>query len=62
MGYARKSPGDEDEGNRARLLQNMINNLKERSFAQKVYVSSSSVASTPFAERELRVDESIMAQ
>lgn len=60
VGYARKSPGDEDENDKVRLLQDMINNLTERSFVQRVYVSPSSSASTPFCERDLKFNNSIM--
>ncbi|KAG2228722.1 hypothetical protein INT48_007455, partial [Thamnidium elegans] len=60
VGYARKSPGDEDENDRIRLLQDMINNLSERSFAQRIYVSPNSCASTPFFERDLKLNDNIM--
>ncbi|EPB80987.1 hypothetical protein HMPREF1544_12320 [Mucor circinelloides 1006PhL] len=60
VGYARKSPGDEDENDRIWLLQdNMINNLSERSFAQGIYVSPSSSASTPFFEHMLEYLSSV---
>ncbi|KAG0980959.1 hypothetical protein G6F29_007434 [Rhizopus arrhizus] len=62
VGYARKSPGDEDENDRIRLLQDMINNLSERSFAQKIYVSPSSCASIPFFERDLKHNDNIMGK
>ncbi|KAI9477916.1 MAG: hypothetical protein EXX96DRAFT_229960 [Benjaminiella poitrasii] len=60
--YARKSPGDKDENDRIRLLQDMINNLSERSFAQRIYVSPSSYASTPFFERDLKRNDNIMGK
>ncbi|GAA5814541.1 hypothetical protein MFLAVUS_008038 [Mucor flavus] len=60
VGYARKSPGDESEDNRIRLLQDMINNLSERSFAQRIYVSTNSYFSVPFPERDLKLDNSVM--
>lgn len=62
VGYARKSPGDEDENDRIRLLQDMINNLSERSFAQRIYVSPSSCASIPFFERDLKHNDNIMGK
>ncbi|KAG1040239.1 hypothetical protein G6F43_012332 [Rhizopus delemar] len=40
----------------------MINNLSERSFAQRIYVSPSSCASTPFSERDLKRNDDIMGK
>ncbi|KAG1534264.1 hypothetical protein G6F49_013390 [Rhizopus delemar] len=40
----------------------MINNLSERSFAQRIYVSPSSCASTPFFERDLKRNDNIMGK
>ncbi|KAI8365233.1 uncharacterized protein BYT42DRAFT_649161 [Radiomyces spectabilis] len=53
VGYARKSPNDDDPDRRARLLQSMITNLRTRSLCTRIYVSSSSRASDPFHERDL---------
>ncbi|KAL0075651.1 hypothetical protein J3Q64DRAFT_1703071 [Phycomyces blakesleeanus] len=49
IGYARKSPTSEDVTSRTRLLKSMVSNLKERSFATKIFVS-------PFIMDELSVD------
>lgn len=40
----------------------MINNLSERSFAQRIYVSPSSCASIPFFERDLKRNDNIMGK
>ncbi|KAI9487111.1 MAG: hypothetical protein EXX96DRAFT_551861 [Benjaminiella poitrasii] len=54
IGYARKSPTGEDVTGRTRLLKSMISNLKERSFATKIFVSPCSWASTPLESRDLQ--------
>lgn len=59
VGYARKSPIDNDPENTTRLMQAMVRNLKERSFASRIYVSSS-WASTRLIQRDLKPDNSIM--
>ncbi|KAI9255382.1 hypothetical protein EDC94DRAFT_491676, partial [Helicostylum pulchrum] len=35
VGYARKSPTDDNIENNTRLIQSMVENLKERSFVQE---------------------------
>lgn len=60
VGYARKSPTDDNIENNTRLIQSMVGNLRERSFATRVYVSISSWASTPFTERDLKADSKLM--
>lgn len=57
IGYARKSPSPEDQETRVRLLNSMINNLRSRSLATRVYVSACSRSSTPFQERDLKNHE-----
>ncbi|ORX60554.1 hypothetical protein DM01DRAFT_1332697 [Hesseltinella vesiculosa] len=52
IGYARKSPSNSDSTTRLRLSQKMINNLRDRSLEDKIYVSTSSHASSPFNERD----------
>ncbi|KAG0167033.1 hypothetical protein DFQ30_006471 [Apophysomyces sp. BC1015] len=52
IGYARKSVGPEDSDTRVRLLQSMIDKLKERSLKSKVFISTSSSASQLFSERD----------
>ncbi|ORE10644.1 hypothetical protein BCV72DRAFT_199259 [Rhizopus microsporus var. microsporus] len=61
VGYSRNSPTDNSTANTTRLLQLMVDNLKERSFASRVYVSSSSWASTPFAKRDSKANDGIMS-
>lgn len=51
IGYARKSPTTENLDTRVKLLESMINNLRSRSFATRIYVSACSRASKPFSER-----------
>ncbi|KAG2198835.1 hypothetical protein INT47_000751 [Mucor saturninus] len=53
IGYCRKSPSQETEETRLKLLQKMVKNLRSRAFAQKVFVSASSKASDPLHERDL---------
>lgn len=62
VGSARKSPSDEDEDTRIRLLQDMINNLTERSFAKRIYISANSRSSTPFFERDLKPHDSVISE
>ncbi|OAD67336.1 hypothetical protein PHYBLDRAFT_174376 [Phycomyces blakesleeanus NRRL 1555(-)] len=54
LGYARKSPTGEDAPSRTRLLKSMVSNLKERSFATKIFVLPSSWASSTLASRDLK--------
>ncbi|KAI9267002.1 hypothetical protein BY458DRAFT_437561, partial [Sporodiniella umbellata] len=58
--YARKSPTIDNIDTRTRLLQAMVDNLHERSFTSKVYVSTNSYSSTPFFERDLKNKDSII--
>lgn len=60
IGYARKSPSDDDIETRLKLLQQMINNLRDRSFVDKVYVSISSHAYLPLNERDSNTSNEIM--
>ncbi|ORE00700.1 hypothetical protein BCV72DRAFT_107470 [Rhizopus microsporus var. microsporus] len=62
VGYVRKSPTADILDNRVELLQQMVDNLRSRSFATRIFVSSSSRASTAFAERDLNVDQNIYQQ
>jgi hypothetical protein len=62
VGYVRKSPTVDTLDNRVKLLHQMIDNLRSRSFATRIFVSSSSRASTAFVERDLKVDEKIYQQ
>lgn len=60
VGYVRKSPTDDNVDNNTRLVQSMVGNLKERSFASRVYAPLSSWASTSFVERDLKFDSKTM--
>ncbi|ORX54058.1 hypothetical protein DM01DRAFT_1287208, partial [Hesseltinella vesiculosa] len=60
IGYARKSAGSEELDTRVRLLQCMIDKLKERSLATKVFVSTSSSASQPLCERDIVKDAKVL--
>ncbi|KAL7308718.1 hypothetical protein PS15m_011887 [Mucor circinelloides] len=57
IGYARKSPTTDNLDMRVRLLESMVNNLRSRSFATRIYVSACSSSSTSFSERDLKNDE-----
>ncbi|OAD67807.1 hypothetical protein PHYBLDRAFT_150896 [Phycomyces blakesleeanus NRRL 1555(-)] len=52
--YVRKSPSDVDLETRSKLLQKMVDDLLDRSLVDKVYVSVSSLTSSPFNERDLK--------
>ncbi|KAG0182894.1 hypothetical protein DFQ28_001820, partial [Apophysomyces sp. BC1034] len=54
VGYCRKSPGQEIDGDRIRLLQQMVNRLSDRSLVEKVFVSCCSSASDLLLERDLK--------
>ncbi|CAO3693174.1 unnamed protein product [Rhizopus stolonifer] len=60
IGYARKSSTIDNIDTRTRLLQTMVDNLHERSFTSKVYVSTCSYSSTPFFERDLKNKDDII--
>ncbi|KAG1041456.1 hypothetical protein G6F43_012094 [Rhizopus delemar] len=60
IGYARKSPGEESEEVRIRLLQTMVDRLYERSLVDEVFVSPCSKASDPMKARDLKVNEAIL--
>ncbi|CEJ02363.1 hypothetical protein RMCBS344292_16370 [Rhizopus microsporus] len=62
VGYTRKSPTADTSDNCVKLLNKMINNLRSRSFASHIFVSSSSRVSTAFVERDLKVDQKIYEQ
>ncbi|KAI9299752.1 hypothetical protein BJ944DRAFT_235425 [Cunninghamella echinulata] len=60
VGYARKSPGTEDDTTRAKLLQRMVNNLKERSYAEKVFISTKSLSNEAITSRDMNSNDSII--
>ncbi|KAI7866947.1 uncharacterized protein EV154DRAFT_540974 [Mucor mucedo] len=60
IGYVRKSPSDVNFETRLKLVQQMVDNLRDRSLVDKVYVSVSSHASSPFNERDLNKNDGIM--
>lgn len=53
IGYARKSIGHEDEENRKRLLNLMVQGLKERSLCDMVFVSWSCSAADILVSRDM---------
>lgn len=59
IGYVRKSPGNEEEETRLRLLKAMIHNLKDRSLVEKIYVSPSSKSSERMIDRDSTTKEPI---
>ncbi|KAG1462567.1 hypothetical protein G6F56_005492 [Rhizopus delemar] len=61
VGYARKSPSNDKNENRLKLLQKMVDNLENRSLTTRIYVSFSSCASTPFSERDTTTSKSTIA-
>lgn len=60
IGYVRKSPSDVDLETRRNLLQKMVDNLLDRSLVDKVYVSVSSLASSPLKERDLDENDDVI--
>ncbi|KAI9030655.1 hypothetical protein CLU79DRAFT_349234 [Phycomyces nitens] len=58
--YARKSSTDDDIENSARLIQLIVGNLKGRSFATRLYVSTPSWVFSPFAKRDLKPDSKVI--
>ncbi|KAG2218961.1 hypothetical protein INT45_008385 [Circinella minor] len=52
IGYARKSPGKDNEANRVRCLRSMCDRLVERSLVDVVFISSCCKAADPLAERD----------
>ncbi|EIE92218.1 hypothetical protein RO3G_17025 [Rhizopus delemar RA 99-880] len=52
IGYARKSKGKEEEEARLRLLQKMIDSLKNRSLVDQVFISICSGALSPIPSRD----------
>lgn len=53
MGYARKSPTNESDEARSRLLTQMVHLLRKRSLADKVFVSAISNANEQMARRDI---------
>ncbi|CEG81982.1 hypothetical protein RMATCC62417_16116 [Rhizopus microsporus] len=62
IGYVRKSPGNEKEKTRIQLVQKMVNCLNNRSFVDKVFVSSCSSASDPLASRGLKDNQQTLGK
>ncbi|CAO3630977.1 unnamed protein product [Cunninghamella blakesleeana] len=58
--YARKSPGKEDDTSRISCLQKMINNLKNRSIVDKIFVSANSKSSESIFTRDTKIQQNIM--
>ncbi|KAI8330837.1 hypothetical protein BC941DRAFT_360974, partial [Chlamydoabsidia padenii] len=52
IGYARKSQGHESLADRTRLLQRMVDSLRDRSLVDRVYASPSSSANEKLANRD----------
>ncbi|KAI8326788.1 hypothetical protein BD560DRAFT_361671, partial [Blakeslea trispora] len=62
VGYARKSPSNDTNENRVKLLQKMVDNLRNRSLTTRVYVSFSSYATAPLNERDTTTSKSMIAK
>ncbi|KAG1039354.1 hypothetical protein G6F43_012519 [Rhizopus delemar] len=62
IGYARKSPGNEEEKTRIELLQKTVNCLSNRSLVDKVFVSFCCSASDPLASRDLKDNSQILGK
>lgn len=53
IGYCRKSPTEDDDETRTRLLNQMVEKLKGRSLVDRVYVSPCSSADEQMRMRDL---------
>ncbi|KAI9475634.1 MAG: hypothetical protein EXX96DRAFT_506170 [Benjaminiella poitrasii] len=60
IGYARKSKGEKDDMKRRCLLNLMVEKLKTRSLADRVFVSPISSAGDPFNKRDEKKREEVM--
>lgn len=60
IGYARKSTGRNDQENRKRLLNSMVQCLKERSLCDTVFVSWSCSAAANIASRDMNVNPDLL--
>ncbi|KAG0162690.1 hypothetical protein DFQ30_001500 [Apophysomyces sp. BC1015] len=61
IGYVRKSPTNESDASRVRLLQLMVDKLYFRGKCEEVYASPCCLASQPILERDSPRAESIIA-
>ncbi|KAI8977587.1 hypothetical protein BDF20DRAFT_821279 [Mycotypha africana] len=61
VGYARKSPGQEDRQKRINILNRMVQCLVERSMCDKIFVSSSCLASDSLASRDIDNENDVLA-
>lgn len=52
IGYVRKSPSNESEETRIRLLKSMMLRIRNRCFVSKIFVSYCSSSTTPLLERD----------
>ncbi|KAI7871788.1 hypothetical protein BDF14DRAFT_1718488 [Spinellus fusiger] len=62
IGYARKSPGHEVKQKRIDLLNRMVRCLMERSMCDKIFVSSSCLASDSLASRDINEKTDLLAE
>ncbi|CAO3681921.1 unnamed protein product [Rhizopus stolonifer] len=61
IGYARKSKGEKDDMKRVYLLNLMVEKLKTRSLADRVFISPNSSAGDPFNKRDENKREELMS-
>lgn len=62
VGYARMSTGEEKNVNRVQLLQKMVDELREDSLADLIYVSTCSESDKQLHDRDKRLETSVMQQ
>jgi hypothetical protein len=60
VGYARKSPGYEDETKRIEVLNRMVQCLRGRSLSEKVFVSPSCLAADTLTSRDLNEQANLL--
>ncbi|ORZ07155.1 hypothetical protein BCR42DRAFT_336677 [Absidia repens] len=62
VGYARKTPGPEGKQRRNNLLNRMVYCLKKRSLCDKVFVSSSCLASDSLVSRDVNEEINVLGE
>lgn len=62
IGYARKSLNNASQESRVQCLQTMVNRLRQRSLATKVFVSPASAANDPISSRDTPRQQDILDQ
>ena len=62
LGYCRKSPGNEDDTTRTRLLQQMVDRLVQTSMVDKTFVSWCSKSNDLITARDIKAKSESLSQ